>query len=408
VHTAPTAPRLSRKATACMMLALTAGLAVLPACASADRADADAKTPAPAAAPATSQAPAPAPAQAAAPTAKTGDPIAALGYSLRWIGYAPIASNARLVNLVSVSDELLVADDNRGGLALLSASSGEVRWARSLASSSTRFLNHFLSPDGLVSVTTSSSSLLNIDTGLDVFGQTSGRPMRSALVRMPGSAPFLQDGRLVYATFDGHIVGQGLGTGLKLWESRVSGGISANPVAMGPNVIGVLSNSGSVAIIETATGTSLRSASIFAGTDGPMASFGDTLFVASTDQSIYAISVRDGLKWRVRTDVPLRDGVAYHDGRVYVSVPGVGLAALDAGTGKRIWAAEGVDGTVIGVRAGMLIVWNGSTITGVDADGAVVERRELGSALKVRTDAFVDGSLYISDDKGQIRKYSPR
>ncbi|MFN5957236.1 MAG: PQQ-binding-like beta-propeller repeat protein, partial [Planctomyces sp.] len=191
-------------------------------------------------------------------------------------------------------------------------------------------------------------------------------------------------------------------------ERRVTGGITTAPIAMGPNVIGVLSDSGNVAIIETATGTSLRTASIFAGSEGPMASAGDTLFIASRDQSVYAIGVRDGLRWRVRTDRELRDGLAYHDGRVYVSVPGVGLAALDAATGNRIWAAQGVDGTVIGIRAGTLIVWNGSTITSVDADGAVIDRRELGSALKVRTDSFVDGSLYISDDAGQIRKYSPR
>ncbi|MFN8729515.1 MAG: PQQ-binding-like beta-propeller repeat protein [Planctomyces sp.] len=406
MHTAFPAPRLSRQVTASLLLLLSAGLAVLPACASAERAEAGAGAPAKDQAVTT-------PAQSATPAPKadvqnSGDPIVAMGYSLRWIGFAPIPSGARLVNLVSVGNDLLVADDNRGGLALISASSGEVRWARSLASSSTKFMNHFLASGGLVSVTGSSASLLNIDTGLDVFGQTTGRPIRQQMSRLPATPPLLQDGRIVYATFDGHIVGQALGTGLKLWESRVTGGITTAPIAMGPNVIGVLSDSGNVAIIETATGTSLRTASIFAGSEGPMASAGDTLFIASRDQSVYAIGVRDGLRWRVRTDRELRAGLAYHDGRVYVSVPGVGLAALDAATGKRIWAAQGVDGTVIGIRAGTLIVWNGSTITSVDADGAVIDRRELGSALKVRTDSFVDGSLYISDDAGQIRKYSPR
>ncbi|HRQ74203.1 MAG TPA: PQQ-binding-like beta-propeller repeat protein, partial [Phycisphaerales bacterium] len=98
-----------------------------------------------------------------------------------------------------------------------------------------------------------------------------------------------------------------------------------------------------------------------------------------------------------------------HQGVVYVGTDDRGLLALDAATGAERWAAAGVSGTVIGVRAGRLLVFSGTEAFTLDPDtGDIVERASLPGVAILRPDAFVDGNLYAVSAQGVVAKFVPR
>jgi outer membrane protein assembly factor BamB len=95
---------------------------------------------------------------------------------------------------------------------------------------------------------------------------------------------------------------------------------------------------------------------------------------------------------------------------VYQAVPDDGMLAFDAKDGSVVWTARGVTGSVIGVRGGRLVVWNGAELLLLDAArGEVVDRLDMSGIAIVKTDAFVDGNLYtVADRGGRVEKFSPR
>ncbi len=86
---------------------------------------------------------------------------------------------------------------------------------------------------------------------------------------------------------------------------------------------------------------------------------GDTLFVTSSfgPKNLFAVNAKTGeVKWRYSPEVPkgidqfaccdvVNRGVAYNDGRVFVGRLDGHVAAIDAKTGKELWAAQVIDYT---------------------------------------------------------------
>jgi PQQ-dependent dehydrogenase (methanol/ethanol family) len=86
---------------------------------------------------------------------------------------------------------------------------------------------------------------------------------------------------------------------------------------------------------------------------------GDTLYVTSSfgPKNVFAVNAKTGeVRWRYSPDVPKgidqfaccdvnNRGVAYHDGKIFVGRLDAHVAALDAKTGKELWATKIVDYT---------------------------------------------------------------
>ncbi|WP_250464072.1 PQQ-binding-like beta-propeller repeat protein [Microbulbifer litoralis] len=65
---------------------------------------------------------------------------------------------------------------------------------------------------------------------------------------------------------------------------------------------------------------------------------GDTLFVGTTDDSVYAVDVNSGeRRWRFKTTGNIRGSVAVDRERVYVASEDRGFYALDRSSGKLLW-----------------------------------------------------------------------
>ena len=68
-----------------------------------------------------------------------------------------------------------------------------------------------------------------------------------------------------------------------------------------------------------------------------------------------------------------------------------------------------VEGTVIGIRAGNLVVWNGSLVLLLDKErGDIIRSYVVPQTAMMLTDKFEDGNLYAVSDRGVVVRFVPR
>lgn len=411
IRLAPLSPARARRAPARLALAAltTLGLGVLPllgACASDDATTApdttDTQNATPVAGDATSTtsttattAPAPTPAAPAEPV----NPWTTLGYRLAWTGFTatPKGGTVQAAGLVG---SMLVVGDSRGVVSALSTGGGELRWGTGVASSSMTFRH----------ITTDGTSVLALTDGkLFVIDPRTGEELRAQrLDRSASTSAVALGDALIYGTPTGFAVAHRFTNGLPAWAQAVGGPVSVDPVAVGTSGVALASETGGVVIVDR-YGTSLGRRQLYGAAAG-LAANADVLFVASRDQSLYALDrIGASVRWQLRTDTPLVFGPTAHDGRVYQALPNVGLAAIDASTGQRLWTCPDVNGRVIAIRKGRLIAFDGSKAWTIDAArGEVVDSVELPKVLSLLPDAFVDGNIYAIEASGRISKFSAR
>jgi outer membrane protein assembly factor BamB len=332
------------------------------------------------------------------------DAYTKLGYRHVWTGFPTISAGARVESL-DVFDNIVAVQESAGVLSVLEADSGVTRWSDQLGNPLTKFLGVERDDGRLICTSETEAYFLDLDTGTLVGKQR--------LEKVGNTKPELVGDLLVYATSSGEIFGQMKGQGFRAWGASLPGTVVVNPARMG-DTLGFVSSTGDVLFIDGATGAGFVRSKMYMGTLVQPAASAELMFVASQDQSLYAFSPASVAPvWRHRTNVPLRSRPTYHDGTVYCTINGEGLTAFnefgDGGRGDIKWAAKDVNGSVIGVRAGRLLVWNGTDACLVDpANGELVERVSLPDAGLLTTDSFVDGNLYMATPDGLIVKLAPR
>ncbi|MBL8757079.1 MAG: PQQ-binding-like beta-propeller repeat protein [Phycisphaerae bacterium] len=326
------------------------------------------------------------------------DGFSRLGYRLVWSGYASM-SPGDTVAQASLAGDLLLIQDSSSTITALAVSSGEIRWAAPLTSSTTRFTG--LVREGKHVLACSESEIFVVDAEAGTLLN------KQRLARVVNTAPARIGGSLVFGTTVGEVLCH-LDSGFKAWSYAIGGAIEADPIIVGDGVA-LASQAGQV-IVLTPSGSASARYTIFGGLACNMAASDSVLYVASLDQSIYAFDAYGNRPlWRKRTDSQLRSTPTYHLGRLYVEVPSAGLLCLDAGTGKDIWTAKDVRGTVIAAQSGSLIVWDGKESVRLDgATGDVLERATLTGFKALVPDRFENGHLYAVTVDGAIHKFEPR
>lgn len=334
----------------------------------------------------------------AAPTAD--DPMIALGYRSEWSTFAARTEGSRLAR-ISVLGDVVVAQDSASVISLISDSTGEVRWATRLGSPLTKFLGTFREGKRLITSSDTELFFHDLDTGTLLTKQR--------LQRVVNTRPVQFGDILIFGTASNAVYGHWLNSGFEAFSYGIPGIIEVDPVMVTPDAAGLVTSTGAVIMLD-AFGSARTRAQMFGGVQGAVAAGNSMLFVASLDQSIYAFEPYSNQpRWRVRTEAPLRDGVIYHEGRVYLTVPGAGVTALDALTGKSVWANKDVSGTIVAIRKGELLIWSGGTLTTVGLkDGRPVASATVPGVASIKSEPFVDGVLYVTADNGQVRKYKAR
>ncbi len=327
--------------------------------------------------------------------------LRALGYRLEWTGFA-VVPNRREVEYVDVWDDIIAVHESANSLSVIETSTGSLRWNQKLSERIAKFVGTARTSSGdIVSVSETEAYLLDDQSGVLTD--------RQDLATLANTRPVVDGMMLVVGGTTGELLGHNLGSGFKAWGYQLGGPIRSAPFNVG-DAVGAVSDVGEVVVVDPRSGTSIMRTTIYDGIDSRPVASQNLVYIAGRDQSVWAFSTLGGdVRWRVRTEHRLRAQPALHDGRLLIEIPGEGLVSLDAGTGERQWAIPDLGGEVIAERDGRLIVWDGGSLTSVDAGrGGVVERRSLPDVDFAVTNRFVDGDLYLVESGGRIQKYSPR
>ena len=322
-----------------------------------------------------------------------------LGYKRTWTGFAEVSRNTG-IRFLETYDDLIIIQDNASTVTALDAQTGATRWRNMIARPMSKFVGIVRFRGRIVVCGETEVFLLDPATGQTLERQ----PYAKAV----GAAPLQIDSRLVFGTGLGRVFAHSLGSGLTLWENSVQGAIETAGIRVG-RAVAFVSITGNIVFIEPATNSLLGFGHIYAGTSVPLASSNRLLFIASLDQSLYAFSPASRLPiWRVRTEAPLADAPVHHAGVVYCTIPGRGMTAFDAENGDALWVAPDVVGTVIGMRSGRPIVWDGSVVTLLNNDdGSVYASVELPGVSRLVMDGFTDGTLFAASDMGLVIRLVP-
>lgn len=329
------------------------------------------------------------------------DAAAVLGYRPEWVGYA-VMPGGRSVRYMDVLGDVVAVHNSGNLISVLETSTGRLRWSLELGSPLERFVGTAQAGNGdLLCCQQGEIQVLDAKTGV--------LKDRQRLEVIANTAPIVFDTMVIFGCPTGEVLGHNLTSGYKQWGHKLRGAIVADLVRVGDNVAAV-SSGGEVVILDPRRGSRIGGAKVFGGTDAAPAASERSVFIASLDQSVWSFDQFGGpARWRERTEFPLKQAPVYHDGGVYVAIPGQGLVSFDSEIGVRNWTAAGVSGEVVGIRGDNLIVWDGKVMSTVDRQrGDVVARVDLQGIRYVMTDAFVDGNLYTSTAKGEVSKFSPR
>jgi len=328
---------------------------------------------------------------------------AKLGYRLDWVGF-PFPRAASSSNVVSAAlyDDIVVLQEKNSAVTVMDASTGQNRWSSELTGPLTKWI-------GIAREEGDRGRLLVAsESEMFVLAPATGTLLgRERFGRVANTPPLLLGNVVITGTTTGVVQSHRLGTGLPGWAFTSRGAIEGSLQMVG-GVIGGVSQGGDVFFL-TPAGELVGRARVFGRIDNNPATDGQSLFVASRDQSVWAFAPTGAQLWRYRTPNPLTAQPVAHDGVLYCDLGEEGLTAFNASTGEVIWRNPAVHGNVVGVRAGRLIVWHGSTATTIDpARGDIVDRIDMPGVTKIAPDAFVDGNMYAISDRAVVAKFMIR
>lgn len=342
------------------------------------------------------------------------DHWAELGYRWSWSS-TPYLTPGKTVELLEPQGDIVIALDQAALMTVIDADTGSRRWSLQASSALTKFTD--VTRIGGVLLASSRPEVLAFEAS---SGNVLARQPPAIVLNTP---PVIVGGIAVYGTPTGELLGHRFGSpdgsllpapfndGLKAWGYLLDGAITATPVRVG-DVVAAVTQRGDILFIDPLTGSSVGRGRIASGLANNPVSDGENLYIAALDQSVYAYKPFGAAQlWRYRTDAPLRDQPAVHDGTVYVSVPTQGIQALDATTGDVKWTCPDARGSILGVRNDELIVWDPAvpTLALVERTrGTLIYAFDAPGVRALIPDGFVDPNLYAVGASGVVIRFEPR
>ncbi len=324
------------------------------------------------------------------------------GYRLDWVGFPFPAAVSPRVTEVKAFDDVVIAQQADTTVAVLEASTGRYRWATDLANPLTKFV-------GIVRDASDPSRIIvSSESEAFILSLPNGNLLSREQFQKVVNTPPVQAGNLgIYGTPVGEVLAHVYGRGVKAWGFDTIGAIEADVVVVG-DVLCAVSQAGDVMFLST-DGTLRGRARIYGPlANNPVASE-NAVYIAGTDQSVWAFDGAGRMMWRYRTPVKLTAQPTLHEDTLYVTIPGQGLTAFDAVSGSVRWKQAEVAGDVIAKRGANLVVRTDRGLALVNpTDGGVEQRLDLPGVTRVVTDEFVDGRLYAVNSNGLIAKFAPQ
>jgi len=325
-----------------------------------------------------------------------------LGYRWEWTGFPLMQPGAGLTDAVAYKDAVVTTASDTT-VTCLESSTGKVRWAKQLDRPTTQLFEPTRSGDNL---------FICSDTELHEISIKNGNTLdRDNVHGIINTKPLIMGNLALFGTIANELYAFELRNDFKLWSYKFDGEIESPAVNIDGKSIAMVSAGGDLRILSARDGNSIMKANIAGGSLATILANEQTVYVPSTDQSIYAFNIEDGFRqWRKRTSEPVLVQPVIHDGVMFASTADDGLVAIDAVSGETLWTNSSIQGWVVSLANGdELMVWTGKALAAVDKDsGEIIATANLNGAAGVRADTFVDGNLYVISPEGAIAKFSLR
>ncbi len=338
-------------------------------------------------------------------------PLAArdLGYRIDWQRRTMISGNSGIKNITVQGDSVFVLD-GRNFLSRLRREDGEQLWRVPVADAldeihgitfMPRMERVFITSGGVVLV-------LDSDTGSQIAKQR--------LEQIANTEPIVFGQFFLYGARNGQVCWHSYQIGHQWRGYQVSQSIQLAPLLVDGAVI-VVGSDGRIMVLDAGSASQLWSKKLLDVVTAPLTAGLGQVYVAGQDQHLWAFDLNTGRNtWRYLTEDPLSDGPVLLDDHVYQQIPSEGLVCfearpIDAPDGVVVWKAPQVGGSVVGRRAGNLLVWDREQrrLELVTAhQGAAALSIDLPGTKFLLTNTRQSTDLFAAGNDGRVVRLVPR
>ncbi|MFW6059404.1 MAG: PQQ-binding-like beta-propeller repeat protein [Phycisphaeraceae bacterium] len=289
-----------------------------------------------------------------------------LGYTLSWLEDLGLPADEEIAGVYPLGDLIIVIEQQSNTIWALSARDGQRQWATVVGNPDLP-LHGALRHDGLVHIS-STTRLYSLREHTGELIDTT--PLESAVT----TGPVHHENYAIFGAINGRIFAHGFESNFPAWLYKLPDQIITPPVLTRGRVF-FADASGNYVLLDANNGDRLWRGHTFGPVTAKPVADENTIYVASEDRSLYALSLGNlgEDRWRYHTDVPLtRSPVVFQD-VVFLSIPGHGTIALDIETGEPLWEMSEQDNQPILQRGDELLLSTGQSLELVEArTGALV------------------------------------
>ncbi|MCB9849922.1 MAG: PQQ-binding-like beta-propeller repeat protein [Phycisphaerales bacterium] len=331
--------------------------------------------------------------------------LSKLGYLQFWKTNIDL-NRARTVTGAYVLDDTLYITTDSGDVHAIHAGAGLSRWAQNIAESVYQIFppTHSVTASGtpLVVFSTSPRTL--------VIDQVLGDVIADMPLELAATGSAVVSGeRMFLGSADGHLYAMlwtdpRTSAAVRLWRVMAGGPVTGAPVLVnnGDDLI-FASQSGSVYCCTSAAKILNWQTPTGGPIMGDIVVDGPSVFVASTDRSLYRLDAISGSRrWRLRFPEPLNEGPIVTGGLAFQYCEGEGITAVDAESGEKLWQVPEARGFVCRGIDHVLLVTADNDLLKIDSEnGKTLARVDLPTNVVPVTNTR-DDTIYLASHQGSL------
>lgn len=253
-----------------------------------------------------------------------------IGYRPGWNARTVVNPGSRIVGAAILGSYLTVIEHPANIVTTFDLNSGEMLWKMSAGQPGEKIYGPYAYEDRI---------MVNTDRQLWAYDAKSGeRKIIADFQSVVRTEPAMAERLAVFGGADGKAFAIDVTTGQKPWEYQMAASFRAKPLKASNGVF-VADIAGVYAMIDDLTGNMLWRGRTFGPIVADPAADAIRIYVPSEDRSMYALDRTSGRdRWSpFRAEMPLTQAPLAGSRDVFLPLPGEGLVALQAGTGREIW-----------------------------------------------------------------------
>ncbi len=320
-----------------------------------------------------------------------------LGYSINWAGDLSLPADQHIANAQVLDDLIIVIERPASVVSAVTVREGHVRWHRIVGETTQQLYKALRYEDHIY---------VNSPTQMYAMKTTDGTiDDQASLARTVASGPVHYKNYAIFGAVSGRVFAHRLKVGRPWWQYQLVDQILVSPALLGNRVF-VVDGSGVYALLNAETGAAIYRNQTYGPVSASPTSDDDTIYMASEDQSLYALSKNsDQERWRYFADVPLTDSPMVVGDTVLQPLGQNAMVALDKRTGDERWRLDYRAVPVL-ERDGQLLLHTGNKLQLVDA-----QTGRLASEISTRPIKRIlhgpEGSLILISPTGDMLRLNP-